>query len=280
VIWDEENLGYWFYMLANLQRPSNATQICTLLGVLVTNAKVHADTGEFTTVRLRNTNCNAAPVALLDLWGPGQHGVSVLLDNGTLAFFDWDYFNPAARAGAGSYPRSQPRSAFSLWPYLPGGTLPVDERPAYSFVGNYMAATTAGSIVLVVHERGYPNPNHALMVAVVGGHLGAPPLTPAAPAGTAAAAAASQTPALAAAFGSIGGLALLSGLILVFAPGSLAASVIRAAAGAVAAAGSAAYGLVSGGGAGSGYKPRAPPGSSDTAGLLKVGAGYGAASSL
>lgn len=98
VIWDEDNLGYWMYMLANLQRPNNATQICSLLGVLVTNAKVHADTGEFTTIRLRDTNCNAAPVALLDLWGPGQHGVSVLLDNGTLAYFDWDCERARLRA--------------------------------------------------------------------------------------------------------------------------------------------------------------------------------------
>jgi len=325
VIWDDDNLGYWFYMLANLQRPNNATQICSLLGVLVTNAKVHADTGEFTTVRMRNTNCNAAPVALLDLWGPGQHGVSVLLDNGTLAFFDWDCeaapsprlgargaisflsarsnpylcrphpgrlppsladFNPASRAGAGGYPRSQPRSAFSLWPYLPGGTLPVADRPDYSFVGNYMAATTAGSIVLVVHERGYPNPNHALMVAVVGGHLGAPPLAPAAPAAAAAAAAPSATPALAAAFGSIGAIALLSGLVIVFAPGSVAAGAIRAVAGAAAAAGSAVVSLASGGGSG-GYRPRMPgsssssssSSSSDSASLLRVGAGYGAASS-
>ena len=282
VIFDDDDLGYWLYILVNLQRPANATQFCTLLGVFVSNAKVHADTGEFTTVRMPNTNCNAAPVALLDLWGPGQHGVSVLLDNGTLAFFDSDYFNPAKRAGSGGYPRSQPRSAFSLWPYLPGGSLPVDTRPDYSFVGNYMAATTAGSIVLVVHERGYPNPTHALLVAVVGGHLGAPPVpSPAGPA--AAAAAASSSSAVAAAFGGIGGVAALCGLVLFFAPASKAAGLIRAGAGAVAAAGRAAWGLVSGG-HGASYKPpssfggaRAPAG--DGASLLKQGGGYGAAAS-
>ena len=140
VIKDDDYNGYWLYANVNQVRAANQSQVCSLLQVFISNEGVLYQTGQFYTRRLRNTSCNAAPVVLLDLWGKEQHGIVVLLSNGTLAYF---LHNSEGQASL--------KTSFSLFPYLPDGNLPINDRPAFDFAGNYMAATTSGAVLFVVH---------------------------------------------------------------------------------------------------------------------------------
>jgi hypothetical protein len=215
VIKDEDYNGYWLYANVNLVRATNQSQVCSLLQVFVSNEGVLYQTGQFYTRRLRYTNCNAAPLAMLDLFGPGQHGIAVLMSNGTLAYF---LHNSEGQATL--------KTSFSLFPYLPDGNLPINDRPLFDFAGNYMAATTSASLLFVVHERNYPNPNAAYLVAVVNGHLGTP-LVPGSSSGSAASASASNTVSIpGAVFGTISSLIAVAALIVYFAPTSAPAKTI------------------------------------------------------
>jgi hypothetical protein len=218
VIKDDDYNGYWLYAVVNLARAANQSQVCTLLQVFVNNVEVFFQTGQYYTRRMRYTNCNSAPLAMLDLYGPGQHGIAVLLSNGTLAYFLHSSEGQASL-----------KTSFSLFPYLPDGNLPAADRPAYDFAGNYMAATTSASLLFVVHERNYPNLNAAYLVAVVGGHLGAPPVPGSNSGGGAAAAANSSTNSVdipGAVFGSICSLIAVAVMIVYFAPNSAPAKSI------------------------------------------------------
>ena len=213
VIFDEDNVGFQLFAVMDRRSTSNRTD-CTLISFFVSNAGVLYEQGQYQVYRMRGVVCNSAPVALLDLWGAGQHGIALLLGNGTITYFPWQNIAGGATV------------SWSTLDYLPGGTAVPDEMPDYSFPGNYITATTAGSLIFVLHERGYPDPNHAFLVAIVGGHLGAPPL-PAPSSSNSAATAAVDS--VAAAFGTLGALAAIAAAIVWFAPTSAAAGVISSA---------------------------------------------------
>ena len=138
--------GYRLYYTINLATPNT----CVLYTVLVTATGVYTGSSES---RKFPGLCNSAPIAMLNAYGVGKHVVAIILTSGNLHILDWNKFSPS-------------EVDWPLAPYLPVGSTGV------VFAGNYIAASSHGTILVVAHEQSI---NHAYLIAVVGALNGKAP---------------------------------------------------------------------------------------------------------
>lgn len=122
-------IGYTAYWLVNLREGTGAPPACSLVSMRLdgTGPYEHTLQGYI----MQGATCYAAPAAILDAWGPGQHAIAVVPADGVLRMFQADGFGATG-----------PRYTIDGHASLPWGG-------AYQAQGPYLTVTPSGSVLWV-----------------------------------------------------------------------------------------------------------------------------------